>query len=467
MKKTIYEETKELVNEAEELTKTHKEAVYDNIIAMGYNPDKVYALSKTMYNKVTKAGFATPPAENSDAEGSEETGNTDQFAAIKNTILDMIKTRLHTNEFEAIRNAILFPERKTLDYDRAEEEKNILEAFDKMLDYLDTEDTYKDVKSDVDAKQADFLAYLNSEEYYEKKQQGIKDRIDELATLEKVTGRDRNTRRIMELKKKIAVDKGQWDLSFIKDGKATVKNTVEVYFNPEKSTYTAKKYYAKCNQIHLNADVFRYFLNLEEKHLDEKYHPFNNLFLFRCMRYIGTLDVKDSEYQFRTIVGTLTKLVYDSFPNEETKAQTIHAIESYLDQFIDAGYTDLFIEKNITYPKHPERIKKDKEREQSARVYYYKVLASTPHDKTVEELDAMAINDLAEYAEKVVKEAAEKAKAEEEKANQELADKIAGTDTEDSDEEETEPADDTGEEAKPEENDGNDHTPSDSVPTEE
>ena len=236
MKKTIYEETKELVNEAEELTKTHKEAVYDNIIAMGYNPDKVYALSKTMYNKVTKAGFATAPAENSDAEGSEETGNTDQFAAIKNTILDMIKTRLHTNEFEAIRNAILFPERKTLDYDRAEEEKNILEAFDKMLDYLDTEDTYKDVKSDVDAKQADFLAYLNSEEYYEKKQQGIKDRIDELATLEKVTGKDRNTRRIMELKKKIAVDKGQWDLSFIKDGKATVKNTVEVYFNPEKST---------------------------------------------------------------------------------------------------------------------------------------------------------------------------------------------------------------------------------------
>ena len=169
MKKTIYEETKELVNEAEELTKTHKEAVYDNIIAMGYNPDKVYALSKTMYNKVTKAGFTTAPAENSDAEGSEETGNTDQFAAIKNTILDMIKTRLHTNEFEAIRNAILFTERKTLDYDRAEEEKNILEAFDKMLDYLDTEDTYKDVKSDVDAKQANFLAYLNSEEYYEKK----------------------------------------------------------------------------------------------------------------------------------------------------------------------------------------------------------------------------------------------------------------------------------------------------------
>ena len=41
---------------------------------------------------------------------------------------------------------------------------------------------------------------------------------------------------------------------------------------------------------------------------------------------------------------------------------------------------------------------------------------------------------LAEYAEKVVKEAAEKSKAEEEKANQELADKIAGTDTEDGDE---------------------------------
>ena len=132
-----------------------------------------------------------------------------------------------------------------------------------------------------------------------------------------------------------------------------------------------------------------------------------------------------------------------------------------------SGYTDLFIEKNITYPKHPERIKKDKEREQSARVYYYKVLAGTPHDKTVEELDDMAINDLAEYAEKVVKEAAEKAKAEEEKANQELADKIAGTDTEEGGEEETEPADDAGEEAKPEENDGNDHTPSDSVPTEE
>ena len=126
------------------------------------------------------------------------------------------------------------------------------------------------------------------------------------------------------------------------------------------------------------------------------------------MRYIGTLDITESNRQFRAIVGALTKLVYDKFPNEEAKEQTLGAIRSYLDRFIEDGYTDLFIEKNTSYPKHPERLKKDAEREQSAREYYYSILRQVEHGKTDEELSAMTIPELANFAKEMIDESKKK-----------------------------------------------------------
>ena len=422
-----FTEIKELIESAKEMMDNQWGITSDHITTKGYNPEKIHSLCITLVNTINKNGIPEDPAVNtdnkqistdddinnpsSDTEKSPEDVVKDKMddAAIKSEIvLNILRSRLKTNEFETIRNGIILPEHKLDEYGREEETEKIIGCFEDMLNFVDTETTYKDLKDQFTDETQKMVDYFNSEEHYEQKQKRLAEQKEELAELEKIQGRTRNVRRIKELRQKIAIGEGEFDLSFIKDQNVTTKNTVDVYFDPKKSTYTTKKYYDKCNQVKLNANVFSYFLNLEEKYLEEKYHPFNNLFLFRCMRYIGTLDITESNRQFRAIVGALTKLVYDKFPNEEAKEQTLGAIRSYLDRFIEDGYTDLFIEKNTSYPKHPERLKKDAEREQSAREYYYSILRQVEHGKTDEELSAMTIPELANFAKEMIDESKKK-----------------------------------------------------------
>ena len=426
-----YLQTKEMVNNAGELVKTQRSMTIESISGYGYNPDKIKTLCTVLLNTVEKnfpvkegTSNEETPVENSEVKSEENLtseNNTDSVEKTaeeiqeeeeeiirrkNNLVLSLVKSKLETS-FDEVKSGIItenYP--KNDEIDKETEKEHIIDAFSDMLDLISTERSFDLVKSEMDTESSKLVDYLNSEEYYNEKMDKNKERKKELAELEKVQGRERNVRKIRELRQMIAVIDGQWDFSFMKENKkVTVENTVEVFFDGERSGYVVKRYYDKCAQINLNADVFRYFMNIEENNLEEKYHPFNNLFLFHCIRYMAYLDTTYNDIQFRTIVGSLTKLIYDSFPNNECKETFLNTIRTYLDKFIDAGYTDYFIEHNISYPKHPERIKKDKMREESAREYYYNIIEKALPDITfpiTNEVKAMSIAELAKYAQKVL-----------------------------------------------------------------
>lgn len=427
-----FNQTKEMLQTAKEMMHTQWEITDETITGYGFNSERIHSLCRALVNTINKRGIPVDPEtevkpevpveQDQTEQSADEEGKTNEeiikekmsdFEKKKNIVLIMLKTRLHSPEYASINDAIILQnesdENDNQDESVADTEEhieNILSAFDSMLDYIDTETTYQDLERQVNDETKKMVNYLNSNEHYVKKQELVAEQKERLKEQEAVQGHERNMKEIKRLRNFIAVSEGQFNLSFINDSRVTTKNTVEVYFDPKKSSYVVQKYYDKCNQIHLNADVFKYFMNIEEKYLEERYHPFNNLFLFRCMRYIGTLDVTDSEQQFRTIVGTLTKIVYDRFPNEDTKETALNAIRSYLDRFIEDGYTEEFMEKNISYPKHPERIKKDMERETSARLYYYQILQQYDHGKTDQELSAMSISELMSFTKGIVDAAA-------------------------------------------------------------
>ena len=460
-----YLQTKEMVNNASDIVETQRSMTVDSIMKHGYNPNKIRTLCNVLINSVDEKMKASSdgdntskeatnvesfdpgklPEETVEAEVTEEQKENIQASVIpfkpiensgnnsdevqksleeiqeeeekikekmKELVLSFIKSKLETS-FDEVKEGIVSPSYvEDPELSKEEEKANIIEDFEDMLSLIESEKSLDEIKGQLDDEASELVDYLNSEEYYDKKMDKNEERKKELEELEKVEGRVRNIRRIKELRQKIAVVDGQWDFSFMKENKkVTVQNTVDVFFDGRRSGYIMQRYYDKCHQINLNADVFRYFMNIEEDNLEEKYHPFNNLFLFHCIRYMSYLDTEYNDIQFRTIVGSLTKLVYDSFPREEYKETFLNTIRTYLDKFIDAGYTDYFIEHNISYPKHPERIKKDEMREESAREYYYKIIENALPDITspiTKEVKAMSIPELAKYAEDVVNESKKK-----------------------------------------------------------
>ena len=467
MNPSEYMQTKEMLETAEEMVNTQKELTVNYIVSKGYNPNKIKTICTILQNTVDKklAPIDQTEEESESSEGatenmpesSEEKADspavekTDEEIAKeeeelkakkKQLLLSLVKAKLEA-ELVDVRNGILLdPSSADEIEDKDEEINKILESFSDMVDYLDTEHEFEIVKSYRDREADKMVEYMNSEEYYKKRLEENEEDRKELQQLESVTGKNRNYKRIRELQQKVAVTDGRFDFSFMKlNPKITIKNTVETFFDGKKSGYVMQRYYDKCAQLKLNADVFRYFMNIEEKNLEEKYHPFNNLFLFHCIRYMAYLDTTYDDLQFRTIVGTLTKLVYDKFPNEETKETTLNMIRTYLDQYIDGGYTEYFLEKNESHPKHPERIKKDEMREKSAREYYYSIIRKSLPDvdfPITKEVEGMTIPELAEYAKKVSDEALEKQK-----------DQLAEQFTEKMDEDDSEESDSNEDECSP------------------
>ena len=422
-----YSQMKELLKMAEEAVDTQREMVNESLTDNNYDPGKVLTLTNSLLSKIRETNKVDETKEEVTTEAvSEDTSELDEKIKEKekDLIIALVGSKLET-EFSNIRKAILLnPDPEGTTPCLEEQTERIKEAFSDMVDYIHTKEDYDKIKALADDEADKLVKYLDSQEYLDKVMADNELDKEKLAKLEEVTGRERNIREIKRLRQKIAVVDGKWDFSFIKESaKVTDKNMVEAFFDDKKSAYILERYYAKCNQLNLTANVFRYFMNIEEKHLDEKYHPFNNFFLFHCVRYMAYLDAIDNEVQFKAIVGTLTKLVYDTFPNDQVKETTINMIKAYLDRFIEEGYTDMFIERNVSYPKHPERLEKDAEREKKAREYYISIIEKN-NGKPLsfserEEYEKMPITDLYNCTEQSAKDA-------EQRREEEIKEKVPG-----------------------------------------
>jgi hypothetical protein len=202
----------------------------------------------------------------------------------------------------------------------------------------------------------------------EKKLADMEARLAELEAAEKL---DYIT--IRNLRKKIRLMKGRYNFTFM-EMNDSIENEAKVFFDKRKTAYTMEKFASKCKQVKVNPELYKYYFNLEEKFLEEKYHVFNNAFLFHCIRYISNADAVKDEDEIKLVFNILTKLVYNKFPSEETREQALAGMRGYLDQLIALGLSEKFETSNTSQPKHPDRLAKERQRDLDLRNSFYDTL---------------------------------------------------------------------------------------------
>lgn len=187
-------------------------------------------------------------------------------------------------------------------------------------------------------------------------------------------------------------------------GDKEIKSIVTSYFDNNKGAYVIKRFKNNITKFGFSENLFRYFFNLEENFLDEYYHPFNNLFLFIYMRFVGYADPysKSDKLFVQALTSSMANLVYHKFQNNE-KDNFVDIMKDILDKFAD--YHDKFNKDNSTHPNHPKRIEADSKREidrKTAMIAKMDELNITGYDKnsTADEMQAFMNEKLDELIKK-------------------------------------------------------------------
>ena len=133
------------------------------------------------------------------------------------------------------------------------------------------------------------------------------------------------------------------------------KSVLEAYFDERKGSYVIDRYKKKINKFGFETDIYKYFFNIEENFLPEKYHVFNNLFLFYYMRFIAYAnpDNKTDKLFVQTLTSSLANTIYHKFNSTIEEQKFLNIIERFEDYFTDKY--DYFMENNTTRPGHPVR----------------------------------------------------------------------------------------------------------------
>lgn len=285
------------------------------------------------------------------------------------------------------------------------------------------------IKDVNDAKQST-IDYVNSDEFVERKNQYYRKQLESL----------KDEGLSLEEKEKVKTELTFMDnlesCAFVYDrlervGTKEVQRVMDHFFKDTLGEYMMHKFNGSCKKFHIGRDIYRYFLNLEETFLPEEYHPFNNLFLFVCIRYISYADDRNSnerDYVHR-LINNLVFLYNHKFPTKEREEKFIDTIQRVCQFFFP--YKETFITKNVTYKEHPERLRREelvKRREKSELMKTLKLkgIEFSPND---------SIEDLKAALDKFEEEKKEKERLEVEASQEEPS--TPDTDEESSDEEES------------------------------
>ena len=140
------------------------------------------------------------------------------------------------------------------------------------------------------------------------------------------------------------------------DSKKEVDSISKSFFETYGSKYIMERYEKKAAKIGLGGNIYLNCFGIETKFLDEKYHPFNNLFLFSMIRLIAYVDVnnKDDVMYAKNTMRMMLRLMNHAFPSQEAENAFINVIKSYLEHFMPKR--DLFAKENTSYIKYLESI---------------------------------------------------------------------------------------------------------------
>lgn len=161
-----------------------------------------------------------------------------------------------------------------------------------------------------------------------------------------------------------------------------VRSVIDSFINNRAGTYVVDRFKSKITKFGFSDNVIKYFLNIEENFLNEKYAPFNNLFLFIYMRTVGYASQYDkiSDMSIKSITSNLTNLIYNKFADDDRDI-FIDQISKVLDNFMP--YVNEFKEKNTTWKNHPERIKLEQHSKDLSVEYYKNKLKSFNIDENL------------------------------------------------------------------------------------
>ena len=144
---------------------------------------------------------------------------------------------------------------------------------------------------------------------------------------------------------------------FYEDAAKEVKSVTESFFDDKRGSYVIQRYKDKIGKFGFDVNLYKYFFNLEENFLDEKYHAFNNLFLFYYMRFVAYARPHDKTDKLfvQSITSAMANMIYHKFNSTMEEQRFIHIIEKFENDFFMDQH-DYFMENNTTRPNHPVRV---------------------------------------------------------------------------------------------------------------
>lgn len=228
----------------------------------------------------------------------------------------------------------------------------------------------KKIEDDFEAKKDAQIKYLNSAEYREKKEQSYRE-------LEKKYNEETDPAVKKELKKTydFLTSMRTFDYLFAvlaKDPSEFGKrNILDTFFDSTRSKYILKRYVTRFEQLrkrkkfNVDPNSILYFIHLECKLLDEKYHIMDGFFVFNVIKYIAYIDSdNDRDLMFvQNILLNLKKLFYHEFPSVEDEQKFVKVITDFEDMFLQ--YSDDFTENNGVYRDYVAE-ERDKELEKNS-----------------------------------------------------------------------------------------------------
>ena len=199
----------------------------------------------------------------------------------------------------------------------------------------------------------DYFEYLSSPEVTAARKNHL-DKMKELAAAETDTNKKYKMMQMIDSMEK--ADTMDFLFSgFYRDTAREIKLIMDQYFDEKRGSYIIDRYKTRMPKFGFDVNLYKYFFNLEENFLNEKYHAFNNLFLFVYMRYIAYADPYDKKDKLfvQSITSALANMIYHKFNSTTEEQRFIHIIEKLEDYFMD--HYEYFMENNTTRPGHPVR----------------------------------------------------------------------------------------------------------------
>lgn len=308
--------------------------------------------------------------------------------------------------------------------------KEIIEIKNSSLVYLSAKVEADNLKNESNDILSEYMNYMTSDKAREAKKKNLE-------TMKKSLDTESSEKNKKEIQDMINVMESSLNYDFLyyrfnelKDKE--VDNIKEGFFNNKKGDYIMTRTRNRLRMFGFKEDMYKYFLNIEETFLDEKYHPFNNLFLFiysRMIAYSDPYNKKDKIF-VNAINSGLASLIYHKFESTEQELYFKKVIMNILDHFMDDR--DYFIENNTTYENHPTRIAFESENKDKMKSYFIKELNKINVTDIDENLDEDQLKELyyEKYNELVLSQVEEYNKEKKEEENDEITESDGETSSE-------------------------------------